>query len=395
MTDPYSAAAQAYASGARSILAPTGAPTGERGSSEPLSRSGAELAERAEALYPHSVELTRAAESEERLGHPDPAVRTQTAAGLLAKALTDLEIGARLYIAAADEEEDEEASAGDSRSGARAERGISQVADAELEANLRLILGETAAEGPKRGERGRRTLRDADDGRGRLAEVVGDALALISERAAKTGQSALGGLLGLGAAEIAQAAGMVGMDVARAFGLAEKVSRLYTICRSFIAQAFESLVALLGLGVAQTAAGKVVEWVGELKDGKLLDDLLARMYDTERTASYLSERIESSQADLDAYSRTIETVENLDDDYARQLGLSEKLLKGLRFIAFVPAAALPQGRLILAATYTVLAAYVILAGADYLDAERLKLLDRTPGVRQAVELGLAPSAPGL
>ncbi|MEJ7652651.1 MAG: hypothetical protein WKH64_04515 [Chloroflexia bacterium] len=138
-----------------------------------------------------------------------------------------------------------------------------------------------------------------------MAEVVGDALALISERAAKTGQSALGGLLGLGAAEIAQAAGLVGMDVARAFGLAEKVSRLYTICRSFIAQAFESLVALLGLGVAQTAAGKVVEWVGELKDGKLLDDLLARMYDTERTASYLSERIESSQADLDAYLRTI------------------------------------------------------------------------------------------
>jgi hypothetical protein len=38
----------------------------------------------------------------------------------------------------------------------------------------------------------------------------------------------------------------------------------------------------------------------------------------------------------------------------------------------------------MAAAYLVVSAYVILAGADYVDAPRLKILNRVPGVRTVV-----------
>ncbi len=43
----------------------------------------------------------------------------------------------------------------------------------------------------------------------------------------------------------------------------------------------------------------------------------------------------------------------------------------------------------MAAAYIILGGYVILAGADVVDAQRLRLLDRTPGVRRIAEMQLA------
>ena len=55
----------------------------------------------------------------------------------------------------------------------------------------------------------------------------------------------------------------------------------------------------------------------------------------------------------------------------------------------MPAAVLPFGTAIMAAVYIVLCAYVVLTGADYVDSERFKLLNRFPGIRQVVEANLA------
>jgi len=41
--------------------------------------------------------------------------------------------------------------------------------------------------------------------------------------------------------------------------------------------------------------------------------------------------------------------------------------------------------LVLTALYIVLGGYVIVAGADYVDAHKLSLLNRVPGVRRVVE----------
>jgi hypothetical protein len=40
---------------------------------------------------------------------------------------------------------------------------------------------------------------------------------------------------------------------------------------------------------------------------------------------------------------------------------------------------------LMAAAYSAILGYAVLVGADYVDAERVKLLNRVPGVRQVVE----------
>ena len=52
------------------------------------------------------------------------------------------------------------------------------------------------------------------------------------------------------------------------------------------------------------------------------------------------------------------------------------------------ALAIPQAAVLLAAAYIAITGYAVLAGADYVDAERAKLLNRVPGVRQVVEQSL-------
>ena len=44
---------------------------------------------------------------------------------------------------------------------------------------------------------------------------------------------------------------------------------------------------------------------------------------------------------------------------------------------------------LMAAAYSAILGYAVLAGADYVDAERVKLLNRVPGVRQVLEQSLS------
>ena len=131
-----------------------------------------------------------------------------------------------------------------------------------------------------------------------------------------------------------------------------------------------------------------VEWVDELREGGVLDELLERQFETAQTREDLSRLAARSQAELAEFQAAIQDVDGLDAAFRQQVDLVEKLPPKLKYVALVPAAVLPQGRLLLAATYLVLGAYVILAGADYLDSRRLQLLQRVPGVRQAVEAAL-------
>ena len=383
-SDLYLATARAYADGVRVLFAPSGAPTGERGGRGPASPE--ELAGQAERLAPLSADLTQAAAA--RLAGDDPAVRVQASTGLLAKALTDLEISAYL-LRAAEDEEDGAAWAGDGGG----ERGLGGLG--ATEERLALVLGAvgpalSAVEGPAVSgvERGERAPGDLPTARVMLSNSVDDALDLISERAGRTGQAALGGLLGLGVAEVAQAASVVGMDVARARGQADKVTRLYELFRDFAIRAYDSLVALLGQHLAQTTAQRVLEWLEGFKEGEQFGELLERLYGTRRTGRDLGQLVAESQAGLEQFAAAVDRVDGLEAAFGQQVDLSEKLLKGLRFLALVPATALPQGRLLMAAAYIVLGAYVVLAGGDYVDAPRLERLGRVPGVRRVVEAQL-------
>jgi hypothetical protein len=373
----YQATALAYADGVRVLFAPSGAPTGERGGWGPASPG--ELAEQAEQLAPLSAELTQAASA--RLTDADPAVRARASTQLLAKALTDLEIG--LYLLQAAEDEEYQVAWAGGPGTERSRGGLGATVE-----RLDLLLGEGEAV-PAPVERGEQPPRNVRAARVVLSDAIVDALDLISERASKTGQAALSGLLGLGGAEVAQVAGAVGMDFAQALGQADKVTQLYNLFRDFALEVYDSLVALLGQQLAQTAAQRVVEWFEEFKEGEQFARLLERLYETDQTRRDLSGLVAESRANLESFTAAIQRVDGLDAAFGQQADLSEKLLRGLKVLALVPAAALPQGRLLIAAAYVVLGAYVVLAGGDYVDARRLERLGRVPGVRQVVEGQLA------
>lgn len=378
--DSYQQVAQAYAENVRAIFTAPSAPTGERGGSGIASYDY--LADQAEQLSPVSARLTEAAARE--LGALDADVRAQASTKLLAKALTDLQVSVYLLQAAEDEEAGIQPVAD-----MGLERGVSRSDSVEEHLDILLGMSEAGAGAASRVERsGDRIPANIDVARMELTNSIQDTMTLISDRASKAGQAAFGGLLGLGAGEVARAAGMVGMDIAQALGQAEKVTRLYNLFRDLLVKAYDALLALVGGQVAKIAGEKVVEWVDQLKGGELFESLLKKLYDTKAIDDELSKVISSSQAPLEKFGAAIESVGKLDSTYQQQVSLAEKALKMLKFIGGLPAAVLPQAKLLLAAVNIVLGAYVILAGADMVDSQRLQILKRVPGVREVVLLNL-------
>jgi len=132
----------------------------------------------------------------------------------------------------------------------------------------------------------------------------------------------------------------------------------------------------------------VLDWVDELQKGKLFGELLEKLYETGATGQALGKLVGDSQADLEQFVAAIESVDELDVACEKQMSLADKLLRGLKFLGGLPAAVLPQGMVLMAAAYIILGAYVVLSAADFVDAQRLKLLNRVPGVRQVVEANL-------
>jgi hypothetical protein len=369
----YEDLAAAYVEGVRGLLKPPLAAPGviERGEAAPRP-----TADQAESLATISSQLTAAAAK--RLEEEAEETRILAALGLLAKATTDLEISAALLLAA----EDEESGAPPSATSAP-ERGGGPSPD--LEERLAIILGQKSAM-PPAVDRSAPTL-PADPAKARqaLALSAGDALDLIRQRSAKTGQAAIGGLITIGAVELASAAGVVGLNIATALGQAEKVTRLYTMFREFAINAYDSILALLGPGIAKVAATKVVEWVNDVLQGEQFGVLLEKLYETGPTREDLTQRLQTSQAGSEQVATAQSGLDALEARIKKQSDLADKVLKGLGFLAAAPAAILPQGQVLRAAAYIVLAGYIVLSGADYVDAPRLKQIDRVAGVRKVVE----------
>ncbi len=372
----YDAVAHAYADGVRALFASSGLPTKERGAMRGPS-SYRELAERAEKLSSISEDFTKVIASQ--LDDADPAVRTEASTRMLAKTLTDLEVGAQLLQAAMDEEE--KAHFGKSRS---AERGR---ADVRISTEyLKILLGEgkTFRRGVERGG-GPANIAEA---RSILSTTMEDALALISDRANKAAQTAVGGLIAIGVEELAKAAGALGMGLAELLGQAEKVSRLYNLFRGFVGKVYDALAALVGESLMQNVGQRVLEWVNELKGGTHFSQILETLYQTKLTEKELKTYVDESKASLEKFSSVIQDVDGLKDGYGIQVKLAEKLLNGLNFLGGLSEAILPQGKLIFAACYMALGGYVVIAGADYVDSPRLRWLDRVAGIRRTVEENL-------
>jgi len=375
-TNSYLEVARDYADGVRVLFAPSGAPTGERGESGPASQ--ADLAAQAEKLVPLSSSLTTEA-ANQLASAADPVSSVQASTQLLAKALTDLRISAYLLEAA----EDEKTNIAWTGDRAR-ERGTSDVgATEEL---LQIVLGE-ASSTALTSERSAEQPQDIASARYVLSQTIEDTLAVISERTSKTGQAALAGLFGIGLGEVGQAVGLLGQNIAQLLGQADKLSRLYGLVRDFAYKAYESVLALLGPNVAKVAGQQVLNWLAEVKEAKFFGNLLEKLYQTKQTQASLLPVVKDSNADRQKFVTAIEDVEKLSEECSRQTDLVDKLLKGLKYLG-AAVTVLPYGAFLIAATYVAVCGYVVLNGADYVDADRVKLLNRVPGVRQVVVANL-------
>ncbi len=374
----YGNAARSYTDGVRTLFSPPGVPAVERGPGGPSSPEV--LADQGEALAGYSQVLTQAAEGE--LHAPDWETRAQTSDQLLAKALTDLHVGAYFLEAAQNEEANFAWPESTADRGGRSRTAVEDL--------LKIIDGQSQTYAAERRAGRPNTIEAA---RSSLDECVGQTLLSILQRAAKTGQNALAGLLGIGLSDLGAALGAFGMDVAAALGQAQRVSRLYQLVRSFVIRAFDSLLALLGKVVAQSALNQATQWLAdqgmkkldELKEGKLFGELLDKYYQTGTTRAYCRERAEKSPAALDRFGDAIQGVGDLDHRFADQIWLAEKLVNGLRFIGGLTAVVLPPGKVVLAAAYFLLGSYVVLAGANYVDSPGWRPLNLVEGVRRQVD----------
>ena len=203
----------------------------------------------------------------------------------------------------------------------------------------------------------------------------------------------MSGLLLLGLEPVSQAAGIIGADVAQALGIAEKTSRLYAMFREFAVSAYNTWLPCWGPALAQTAAQQALAWINDVAAGQQFAKLLARLYRNEKTLDDLSVVNLQSQAGLPKYLEAMRDLDGIGTTFQEQIGLVEKLLYGFRLVSTAAVAALPQATLLMAVAYMAILAYTVLAGADYADAQRVKIFNRVPGVRQIVETQLKGVVP--
>jgi len=362
-----------YVSAVRALLAPPGVP-GERGVVGPA--SAAEIESRAQQVLGLSDDVTRADEA--TLTASDPSARAMAAQRLLAKAATELEISA--YLKAAGEDVADGAPLSPQRLTDRSVRTTGNVDD-----YLDVLAGKPL---PKPLDRSTPVPPNIKVARTQLTTVAHDSCDLIARRAGETGKEAFGGLLGVGLTEIGQAAGAVASVVAGSFGAGETLSRLYTLCRDFIRKMYDSLLALIGDELAKLIGDKVVAWLNEAKDEHLFGDWLVKAYGVEEEKQALAIRIKASRAELPRYSATSDGLGDLTSGFGRDMDLTKKLIKGLGYLKFVPGLGGPEGLLFRAAVYVLVLGWVVVDGADYLDAPRMALLTRIPGVPAVVEEGI-------
>ncbi len=377
-SDNFREIAKAYTDGVGAMFTGPGCMTGERGVRSPVSYE--DLADQAESLSPIAERFNKTAV--DQLNDSDSTIRIQRATSLMAKALTDLHVSAYLLQAATDEED----GLGFEELGNRQERGLP--AFDQMENLFSIVRGEAESVVDK-AERITRLPETIIAARLALANSVADALDLISNRASRTGQSALSGLMGLSGAELSQVVGNIGLEIAGTLSQAEKVSHLYNLFRRYVTSAVETLIALVGRPVLETAIDQVLEWMNDLKAGGGFRQILQNLYATSETTEKLHNSITNSEASLEQFIAAIQDVDNLEDAYHKQIKIAEKLLKGLRFVSNISVAVLPSGVLLLGGAYITLGIYVIAAGGDYVDAPRLQFLDRVPGVQKVVESRLA------
>jgi hypothetical protein len=370
----YTTLAHQYAEGVLGLMMPMTATVQSvvmRGA--PVVSNYAALTQQAQQLTGLSSQLTQAAAA--KLRAADPTVRCEGQLQLLAKALTDLAISQHLLDAAEDE-----------KIGLIPHvAGVSRTAAMfEVDSYLKTVVNGFTPRSWSRAA----AAADVTTARFGLNDGISDALSAVLDQTAVQSQSAFRGLVSIGLFNLMKASSLVGTDIARWLGYEQQISDLYRLVNEYIGKAYESILALLGRELTGVAVERAIDFFNSLKDGSLIGELLEKLYETRKTRDELLQLIRDAKSELPNFNKAIEGVELLTAQFKEIMEFVGKLLKGLKFVGMIPAAALPQAQLVMAATHAVLFSYVILAGADFADAKRIKMLNRVPGVRDLVTANL-------
>lgn len=369
----YRAAAASYAEGLRTLFAP----------SEESTRSTVrvatedELAGRADALVSQSAVLIE--QTATYLDASDRATRLGAEQSLLAQAAASLRAADGL-LALADEGDDEA-----TRSAGAAHP------PAAFDDLLAMIDGSLDEIGAQVEPEAEMTRGGADTTPAELIESANDAIKLVVEGVGSFARGTVASLVGLDPALLKQAAGMLGNELSQAITrLGENVTRLVSKAVAFIVQAYDSLLAAMGQEAASALRQQAAQWVEQLQQGVALTELADTLYQTDDMKQRIADLIEASGAPGPVLGKTQSDVEALAPSFQSRIKLAGQIRAGLGLLKFIPGAQVPL-ELASGVLYLALLGYVIVAGADYVDAPRLTRIGRVPGVLETVQTGLIPA----
>lgn len=340
------------------------------------------LKARAKKLGPISEKLTRAAAR--KLESRKTSTRLQAEAQLLAKAATDLQIGAHLLNAASRRAKSPSAQPQPQTD----EKPI--LLPASAEANFRIIYGLSARK--ERALDGEAiVLTDRASALAELQKRVVAALDEMSARCVNVAWLSVDGVSAIGVTKLLQSAETVVVDVAALFGAGEQASGLIKTATDFVAQAYQAIRAVMGYRALDMAIDKMAAWLRQIErhPRETIGQLIERLLETARTKKELVALAAKSDAPMQKLGAGVKSVTRLDQEHKVRMDLAWKLERGLRVVSIFSIAALPQAQVALAFGYLLIGAYAVFTTADYVDAPKLKRINRISGIRTAMSRALA------
>ena len=335
-----------YAAGVRAYLSPTDT----RGA--PPSAAG---------LLPTSQALKTAAEAE-LLGGVDGVARAAAEVRLLAGAALDLVMAGHYADSAAPL----------TRGGTPLPLDI-----AELQ---QLINAPEAYLAEAVRERATRSLGSA---RSEFSTAAYTALDSLRRDVVFTGRHIVEGMFTLEATLLVEGLAFVGGELGQRIGM-DPVGLAGQVI-DFVLAANEKVLALLGIDGLSRAQSYLERWLDELLHGTLIATLIEKVLQTDEVAAEISGWLTSYLDDDTILATGRVEIQALSGHYSAKVRIVEKILTVLAFLKIAPVAMNPTGRLLIAAVYLGLLAYVIGSGYDHVDSDRLKLLDWVEGVRGVSE----------
>lgn len=383
-TKKYQSLAKAYIRGARALLLADGdkksrpsaiAKPAALKKTKPAAKPGG-LKTRARKLTPISEKLTRV--TARKLISKKTSTRLQGEAQLLAKAATDLQIGAHLLNVAS-----RRAKAAAPSQTLASEKPILLPASAET--NFKIIYGLSARKA--RGlDAEEIVLTDRAAAVSELQRRLTDALTEMSARCVNVAWLSVDGVQAIGVSQLLQASQTTVVDVASLFGAGEQMTGLIKTATDFVAQAYQAMRAVMGYRALDMAMEKMAAWLRQIErhPRETIGQLIERLLETTRTKKDLLAVIAKSEAPMQKLGTGIKNVARLDAEHKVRMDLAWKLERGLRVVSIFSIAALPQAQVALAFGYLLIGAYAVFTTADYVDAPKLKRINRIAGIRAVV-----------